>query len=215
VRCWENTQYVSKCSGDIACLCSEPDYQNVRSFGIICSALPKFIANSFHQSVYQCLYSQCDTVYFGPALHHSISRCFGTGNQILFAAPPIPNRDSLRRREAEYAAGGKIYGSGSAVAYPTESANLPTQSVPYATQSVVGPYYAGPTSSLVPYFPLNTSPATASATPTPTQPAYSPLPDLSSVTSPQVLFTGDGRSNLCPARFFVIVVAIAVTYSTL
>jgi hypothetical protein len=32
-RCWENTQYVSKrkCAGDAACLCSEPDYQNVSS----------------------------------------------------------------------------------------------------------------------------------------------------------------------------------------
>jgi hypothetical protein len=30
-RCWENTQYVSKhkCAGDTACLCGEPDYQNV------------------------------------------------------------------------------------------------------------------------------------------------------------------------------------------
>jgi hypothetical protein len=31
IRCWENTQYVSKLKrvGEIACLCSEPDYQNV------------------------------------------------------------------------------------------------------------------------------------------------------------------------------------------
>jgi hypothetical protein len=170
--------------------------------------------------VYQCLYSQCDTVHFGPALHHSISRCFGFDNQILFAAPPIPNREFLRRREAEYAAGGKIYGSGSAAGYPTESANLPiqsvpyaTQSVPYATQSAAAPYYAGPTSSsLVPYFPLNTSPATASATPT--QPAYGPLPDLGSATSPQAVFTG-GVSSLPSTRFLVILVAIAVTYLTL
>jgi hypothetical protein len=177
--------------------------------------------------VYQCLYSQCDTVHFGPALHHSISRCFGTGNQILFAAPPIPNRDFLRRREAEYAAGRKIYGSGSAAGYITESANLPTQSVPYATQSVpyatqsvpyatqsaATPYYAGPTSSsLVPYFPLNASPATASATPT--QPAYGPLPDLGSATSPEAVFTG-GVSSIPSTRFLLVLVAIAVTCLTL
>ena len=29
ISCWENTKYVSKCLDDIACLCSEPGYQNV------------------------------------------------------------------------------------------------------------------------------------------------------------------------------------------
>lgn len=29
VRCWENTQYVSKCFGDTACLCREENYQSV------------------------------------------------------------------------------------------------------------------------------------------------------------------------------------------
>lgn len=29
LRCWENTKYVSKCLEDHACLCSDPNYQNV------------------------------------------------------------------------------------------------------------------------------------------------------------------------------------------
>lgn len=28
LRCWENTKYVTKCSGDPVCLCSDPNYQN-------------------------------------------------------------------------------------------------------------------------------------------------------------------------------------------
>ncbi|KUJ07322.1 uncharacterized protein LY89DRAFT_363312 [Mollisia scopiformis] len=168
INCWENTKYVSKCSTDVGCLCSEPDYTN---------------------SVYQCLFSQCDTVHFGSALHHVIAQCFGSGNEILFAVPPIPNRDDLRRREAEYAAGAILYGSGSEAGFPTESVDYPIQSANYPTQSVGGPYSPSPT---VPHFPLETatSPALTSATPTPAP--YSALAETT--TASPVLYTGSSSS---------------------
>lgn len=180
ISCWENTKYVSKCSGDISCLCSEPDYQN---------------------SVYQCLYSQCETACFGSALHHVIAQCFGTGNEIIFAVPPIPNRDSLRRREAEYAAGARLYGSGSAAGYPTESANYPTQSVSnYPTQSVGGPYSPSPAG---PSTPLETAPALTSAAPP--EPTYSALAE----NTPPALYTGSS-SSLSPSAYIVFLITLAV-----
>ncbi|CAG8951844.1 hypothetical protein HYFRA_00005648 [Hymenoscyphus fraxineus] len=130
--CWENTKYVTKCMNDIFCLCEDAGYQN---------------------SLFQCLYSQCDTVHFGSALHFAISQCVDTDSQIVFGVPPIPNHDSLRKRkEAEYLAGGKEkrYESGiSGIAWPTESSGynlqsagfplegfaFPTQSASYLTQS--------------------------------------------------------------------------------
>lgn len=101
------------------------------------------------KSVYQCIYSQCDTAHFGSALHYTITQCnpFNAGkhNEFIFAVPPS-HRDDLRRREAAIAAGSKIDGSGAAYEYPTESVNssptqdaksYPTQSVnSYPTQSV-------------------------------------------------------------------------------
>ncbi|TVY67398.1 hypothetical protein LSUE1_G004725 [Lachnellula suecica] len=167
ISCWENTKYVSKCLNDAACLCSEPEYQN---------------------SVYQCIYSQCDTAHFGSALHHTITQCVGTENQMIFDVPPVLNHDSLRRRrEEEYLAGIKIFGAeGSLVPYPTESAPFPIQSVPFPLQSVGGPYSPSPTASPPPYFPLNTvtSPAVTSATPT------EPLALPASTTAGPLLFSG-------------------------
>jgi hypothetical protein len=71
VRCWENTQYVSKCFGDIACLCSEPNYQNVRRHGInYSSALSKFIANNI-TSPFTSVYTLSATRFI-LALHFTI-----------------------------------------------------------------------------------------------------------------------------------------------
>ncbi|KAH7333455.1 hypothetical protein BKA65DRAFT_553800 [Rhexocercosporidium sp. MPI-PUGE-AT-0058] len=215
LRCWENTKYVSKCLEDHACLCSDPTYQNV------CLFLIPFMENSSSatvltspKSVFQCIYSQCDTAHFGSALHHAIAQCFGTSNEVFFAVPPIPNRDTLRRREEEYAAGAKLVGSGSAAGYPTESATFPVQSVNYPTDSVGGPYSPSPTASTpFPFFPLTsaTSPAVTSATPT--EPAYNAVP-VSTTTAalpvPQ-LYTGEASSSpidLCLA----VVLTIAAVY---
>ncbi|KAH6716358.1 hypothetical protein BKA61DRAFT_342067 [Leptodontidium sp. MPI-SDFR-AT-0119] len=193
LRCWENTKYVSKCLEDHACLCSDPNYQN---------------------SVFQCIYSQCDTAHFGSALHHAIAQCFGTSNEVFFAVPPIPNRDALRRREEEYAAGAKLAGSGSAAGYPTESATFPVQSANYPTNSVGGPYSPSPTASTpFPFFPLNsvTSPAITSATPT--EPAYNAVP-VSTTTAalpvPQ-LYTG-GASTSSKTQYLAFVLTVVAAY---
>ncbi|OWP06752.1 hypothetical protein B2J93_9 [Marssonina coronariae] len=192
LRCWENTKYVTKCSGDPSCLCSDVNYQN---------------------SVFQCIYSQCDTVHFGSALHHAIAQCFGTNDEVFFAIPPIPNRDSLRRREEEYAAGAVLYGSGSAAGYPTESANFPTQSANYPTDSVVGPYSPSLTASLpFPYFPLNSVTSTAVTPATPTESAYNAVP-VSTTAAPPLpqLYTSQVSSSRRVFPLAVIFMSVAVS----
>ncbi|KAH7381787.1 hypothetical protein BKA64DRAFT_684247 [Cadophora sp. MPI-SDFR-AT-0126] len=156
------------------------------------------------------MYSQCDTAHFGSALHHAIAQCFGTSNEVFFAVPPIPNRDALRRREEEYAAGEKLAGSGSAVGYPTESATYPVQSANFPTDSVGGPYSPSPMSTLFPFFPLNsaTSPAVTSATPTDS--AYTAVPVSTTAAVPQ-LYTGAASSSP-QTRSLAIIFAMTVTY---
>ncbi|KAG4438602.1 hypothetical protein IFR05_005926 [Cadophora sp. M221] len=213
LRCWENTKYVSKCLEDHACLCSDPNYQNVCFSPALLAFFSNYFLNS-HKSVFQCIYSQCDTAHFGSALHHAIAQCFGTSNEVFFAVPPIPNRDALRRREEEYAAGAKLAGSGSAAGYPTESATFPVQSANYPTDSVGGPYSPSPTASTpFPFFPLNsvTSPAITSATPT--EPAYNAVP-VSTTTAalpvPQ-LYTG-GASTSSTTHYIASVLTVVAVY---
>ncbi|EPE24303.1 hypothetical protein GLAREA_08154 [Glarea lozoyensis ATCC 20868] len=122
MSCWENTKYVSRCFDDLACLCRDDGYQN---------------------SVFQCLYSQCDIAHSSSALHYAISQCSTFGSQVNPGARPIAAHDSLRRRmEAEYLAGswGKRQQSGaSAVPWPTESANFPVESAAFLIQSAIFP----------------------------------------------------------------------------
>jgi hypothetical protein len=122
---------------------------------------------TLHQSLFQCLYSQCDTAHFSSALHHTISQCSSVGGEIIFLVPPILNHDGLRRREAEYLAGIKPYSSGSADGFLIQSA-YPAQSAHnYLTQSVADSYYLIASSTSV-CSALNTTagPAGTSATPT-------------------------------------------------
>lgn len=160
---------------------------------------------TFVKSVFQCLYSQCDTAHFGFALHHIIAQCYGTGNEITFAFPPMPNRDSLRRREAEYAAGAKLYGSGSASGYPTQSADYPTQSANYPSQSVGGRYPPSPTAS-PPHLETAASPALSPAIPT--TPSHSALAETT-MESP-VLFTGSSKTMLVPGWFILLSILLVI-----
>ncbi|KAK6615036.1 hypothetical protein H4I95_00188 [Botrytis cinerea] len=112
VRCWENTKYVSECLDKKICLCQDAEY---------------------HNSVFKCIYSQCDTAHFGSALHHTITRCVGVADNVILAVPRLSNHDSLRRREAEYLQGVKMEDSESIAGYPTLS-GLPIQSsLPFAS----------------------------------------------------------------------------------
>ena len=54
ISCWENTKYVSRCLNDLACLCNDAGYQNVRSdllgrarrFGYLMAQEPRTSANT-------------------------------------------------------------------------------------------------------------------------------------------------------------------------
>jgi len=109
--------------------------------------------------------------------------------------PPIPNHDALRRREAEYLAGAKLYGSGSAIGLPTQSssfltqsANYQTQSANYMTQSAALPYSTNTPTSPPTYFPLQTATAPANIPASQTEPAYTAL--RASERANPLLYTG-------------------------
>lgn len=188
-RCWENTKYVSKCLDDNLCLCNEDNYQNASSRTAYDKLLIVALANT-KQAVFQCIYSQCDTVHFGSALHFTISQCTGLGNQIVPEMPPIPNHDLLRRQEVQYLAGGDIDGSGSAMGLPTLSMGFPYESTTYATQSAGGPYSPDPPSPTAPHFPLQTTPP-----PAPTGP---------------LMFTGLAPGRMSNPGFYVLLSVISL-----
>ncbi|KAM3068150.1 hypothetical protein ACMFMG_011199 [Clarireedia jacksonii] len=171
IHCWENTKYIGKCTDSDDCLCREPEYQN------------------------------CDTAHFGPALHHSIAQCSGAvSDATLLTIPDFSNHDSLRRREAEYLAGAKLYDSGSDSSYLTKSA-FPMQSA--------GPYMPGAFISSMPplYDPRNTATTTSKLSADPTSTIYNGAADLIT-TSPQ-LFTG-----IAPDKrpcFFLIIVLVGLS----
>ncbi|KAL3420194.1 hypothetical protein PVAG01_08693 [Phlyctema vagabunda] len=141
LHCWENTKYISHCFGDFDCLCSELLYQN---------------------SVFQCLYSQCDTSHYGIALQHTIAQCSGVNSGMNIFAAHGPDHHDLRRREVEYLEGSSVVGSGSVYIASTQKIEFQTESV--------RPSVATATSNEYPSFSLQTVTATGvaitSATPT-------------------------------------------------
>ena len=132
----------------------------------------------------------------------------------LFAAPPALHREDLRRREEEYAAGAKLYGSGSAIGYPTESMSFLTQSAGYATQSIGGLYSPSVTSTTPSFLSLKTSTPPATTSATPTKVLYSAMPVVNTVAAPQQMFAGLS-SALGPVTSFVVLAFIATLYMTL
>ncbi|XXH03133.1 hypothetical protein Hte_009526 [Hypoxylon texense] len=55
-------------------------------------------------SLFQCLYSQCDSNNYGPALSHSISLCMSLGAKIYMVAPGTVDNRLLQSREEDYLA---------------------------------------------------------------------------------------------------------------
>ncbi|KAK6952407.1 hypothetical protein Daesc_006944 [Daldinia eschscholtzii] len=55
-----------------------------------------------------CLYSQCDSNHYGPALSHSISLCMSYGAKIYMVAPGRVGDELLRSREEDYLAGREV-----------------------------------------------------------------------------------------------------------
>ncbi|KAI0534400.1 hypothetical protein GGR58DRAFT_505363 [Xylaria digitata] len=60
------------------------------------------------QSLFQCLYSQCDSNEYGKALSRTISTCMEVGADIYMVAPGFINEELLRVREADYLAGHQL-----------------------------------------------------------------------------------------------------------
>ncbi|KAI1748822.1 hypothetical protein F4782DRAFT_534101 [Xylaria castorea] len=59
-------------------------------------------------SLFQCLYSQCDSNDYGKALGRTISTCMDVGAEIYMVAPGFINEELLRVREADYLAGRQL-----------------------------------------------------------------------------------------------------------
>lgn len=192
-RCWENTKYLSGCADKTTCLCHDVEYQNVRHtltpfnrhYNTNCQICVRRLTYRI-QSIFKCLYSQCDTAHFASALHYTITQCAGVAENLLFAEPPISNHDSLRRREAEYLHGVKLEDSESIAGYPTLSA-LPIQSgLPFASGVAI--------SSNAPLQYLTRDPVTASAIASITasadsvQTTYNTPPEF--ITAGPLLYTG-------------------------
>ncbi|KAI1140682.1 hypothetical protein F5Y05DRAFT_282340 [Hypoxylon sp. FL0543] len=85
-RCMVDSMFVTQCL-DTRCLCNEKDYQ---------------------RSLFQCLYSQCDSTDYGPALSHSISLCMSLGAEIYMVAPGRVGNELLKSREEDYLAGREV-----------------------------------------------------------------------------------------------------------
>ncbi|KAI1411409.1 hypothetical protein F5Y13DRAFT_200978 [Hypoxylon sp. FL1857] len=85
-RCMVDSMFVTQCL-DTRCLCNEKDYQ---------------------RSLFQCLYSQCDSNNYGPALSHSISLCMSLGAEIYMVAPGRVDNELLKSREEDYLAGREV-----------------------------------------------------------------------------------------------------------
>ncbi|KAH9895514.1 hypothetical protein F4778DRAFT_783871 [Xylariomycetidae sp. FL2044] len=85
-RCMVNSMFVTQCI-DMNCLCHKKDYQ---------------------QSLFQCLYSQCDSDEYGSALSFTISLCMSKGAEIYMVAPGGINEETLKAREDDYLAGRQL-----------------------------------------------------------------------------------------------------------
>ncbi|KAI1120183.1 hypothetical protein F5Y10DRAFT_273313 [Nemania abortiva] len=85
-HCMIDSMFVTQCL-DMNCLCHQEEYQ---------------------KSLFQCLYSQCDSNEYGKALSRTISTCMDVGAEIYMVAPGFINEEMLRVREADYLAGRQL-----------------------------------------------------------------------------------------------------------
>ncbi|KAI0384375.1 hypothetical protein F5Y04DRAFT_277746 [Hypomontagnella monticulosa] len=104
-------------------------------------------------SLFQCLYSQCDTYHYGPALSHSISLCISLGAEIYMVAPGVVDNELLRSREADYLAGRAVQD------VPGLHLRQESAAPPWHTTTV--------TTTVTAFITVSMSPITFSPTPTP------------------------------------------------
>ncbi|KAI1212521.1 uncharacterized protein F4807DRAFT_457318 [Annulohypoxylon truncatum] len=178
-RCMVDSMFVFQCL-DTKCLCNEKDYQ---------------------KSLFQCLYSQCDSNNYGPALSHAISLCMNLGAEIYMVAPGTVNSELLRSREEDYLAGREV-------------SNLPGMQLRQA--SLIGSGESGEATTIttmvtaivtVPY-----SPITASPTPTAFLETTSAEFTTTSVSRPWVIPVSRGLR--AEPSYFGLVVWVCVVLLT-
>ncbi|KAI1436972.1 hypothetical protein GGR50DRAFT_692695 [Xylaria sp. CBS 124048] len=85
-HCMVDSMFITQCL-DMNCLCHQEEYQ---------------------KSLFQCLYSQCDSNDYGRALSRTISTCMEVGADIYMVAPGFVNDELLRAREEDYLAGRQL-----------------------------------------------------------------------------------------------------------
>lgn len=98
--------FVTQCQ-DVHCLCHEEHYQKVSGHCYYTHVAPGS-SNTGQQSLFQCLYSQCDSPDYGPALIHSMRTCIATGADIHMTAAMEADQSLLHAREVEYLAGREL-----------------------------------------------------------------------------------------------------------
>ncbi|KAI3321487.1 hypothetical protein HD806DRAFT_523967 [Xylariaceae sp. AK1471] len=135
-------------------------------------------------SLFQCLYSQCDSNEYGKALSRTISTCMEVGAEIHMVAPGSINDELLHVREADYLAGRQLS--------EIPGLQLRQESIPFATV----------TATFTDHVTL-----TVSFSPTPT-PFLTASPVTTSISRPWVITQSD--SSRLKASFSGLVLWIAV-----
>ncbi|RYC60344.1 hypothetical protein CHU98_g5868 [Xylaria longipes] len=106
-HCMINSMFVTQCL-DMNCLCHQEEYQKASQQQHPMSTGGLFMLTGSNQSLFQCLYSQCDSNDYGKALSRTISTCMDVGAEIYMVAPGYINEELLRVREADYLAGRQL-----------------------------------------------------------------------------------------------------------
>ncbi|KAI1186123.1 hypothetical protein F5B17DRAFT_441290 [Nemania serpens] len=164
-HCMVNSMFVTQCL-DMNCLCHQEEYQ---------------------KSLFQCLYSQCDSNEYGKALSRTISTCVEVGADIYMVAPGFINEELLRMREADYLAGRQLP--------EVPGIQLRQESVSVATV----------TTTFVDHVTL-----TLTMSPPPPTPFLTSSPETSSINRPWVITQSDSSRFKASFSGFVLWFAIVL-----
>ncbi|RYP35168.1 hypothetical protein DL767_003945 [Monosporascus sp. MG133] len=137
-----------------------------------------------------CLYPQCDSHQYGPALSHTISTCLGTGAEIYTVLPSNVNDELLRARENDYLAGRQLPEIPGFLNLRQESAG--TAPVPFPTLDTTPPRPATLLTCTSPAMPTTSCITTKPLPPLPPIPpltAGMPLPQPIATTTAAVVTT--------------------------
>ncbi|KAI2632828.1 hypothetical protein GGS21DRAFT_491333 [Xylaria nigripes] len=139
-------------------------------------------------SLFQCLYSQCDSNDYGKALGRTISTCIEVGAEIYMVAPVLVNEELLRVREADYLAGRQLP--------EIPGLQIRQESVPAATVATV-------TTTITDQLTF-----TLTMTPTPTPFLTDSSPESSSINRPWIIT--QSHSSHFRASFAGLVLWVAI-----